>query len=105
MDGIQVSYYKSNCKNQTLIDVRKSRRLFSFISKNWRGKPLESYEVIVNLIGSTTTKTGLRVKCNLDPNEYIKSIKVDDEEFSRLNIVLDEWHGEWNYCISPRGHC
>lgn len=84
---------------------RIEHRLFSFISENWRGKPLESYEVIVNLIGSTTTETGLRVKCDLDSNEYIKSIKVDDEEFSRLNIILDEWHGEWNYCISPRDCC
>lgn len=77
-------------------------RLFAFISKNWSGRPLENYEIIVNLIGNTTTETGLKVKCDLDPNEYIKSIKVDDEEFSRLNITLDEWHGEWNYCISAR---
>ena len=82
-----------------ILDNRPSETTFN------EGKPLESYEAVVNLIGSTTTETGLRVKCDLDPNEYIKSIKVDDEEFSRLNIVLDEWHGEWNYCISPREHC
>lgn len=79
-------------------------RLFAFISKNWSGRPLENYEIIVNLIGNTTTETGLKVNCDPDPNEYVKSIKIDDEEFSRLNIVLDEWHGEWNYCISAREH-
>lgn len=77
-------------------------RLFSFISKNWRGKPLESYETIVNLIGDTTTKSGLKVTCDLDLNEYIKGIKVEDKEYNSLNISSDQWHGEWNYCIAPR---
>ena len=77
-------------------------RLFSFISKNWRGKPLESYEIIVNLIGNTTTKTGLKVKCDLDMNEYLRGIRVDDEDYQNINITFDEHHGEWNYCISPR---
>lgn len=77
-------------------------RLFSFISKNWRGRPLESYEVIVNLIGGTTTESGLKVASDLDLNEYAKDLKVEDEEYGCLNITFDQWHGEWNYCIAPR---
>ena len=77
-------------------------RLFSFISMNWRAKPLVSYKVIVDLIGSTTTKTGLSVRCELDPNSYPKGITVSDEEMAALNLVRDEFHGEWNYTIQPR---
>lgn len=76
-------------------------RLFSYISQNWRGKPLVSHEVIVNLIASTTTQKGLRVKCQLDQNIYPKGIKISDEEMKRLNIRRDEFHGEWNYTILP----
>jgi hypothetical protein len=76
-------------------------RLFSYISQNWRGKPLVSHEVIVNLIASTTTRTGLTVRCELDTNKYPKGIKVTDEEFQHLNLVRDEFHGEWNYTIKP----
>ena len=77
-------------------------RLFSFISMNWRARPLVSYQVIVDLIGSTTTKTGLSVRCELDPNSYPKGITVSDEEMAALNLVRDEFHGEWNYTIRPR---
>jgi hypothetical protein len=76
-------------------------RLFSFITKNWRGKPLISYEVVVNLIASTTTETGLTVRCQLDPNSYQKGIKVSDEEFAKIRLQKDEFHGEWNYTILP----
>ena len=76
-------------------------RLFSYISQNWRGKPLVSHEVIVNLIASTTTRTGLTVKCQLDTNKYLKGIKVTDKELRQVNIVRDEFHGEWNYAIHP----
>lgn len=76
-------------------------RLFSYISQNWRGKPLVSHEVIINLIASTTTKKGLKVKCELDSNVYPKGIKVSDEEMKRLNIKRDDFHGEWNYTIAP----
>lgn len=76
-------------------------RLFSYISQNWRGKPLVSHEVIVNLIASTTTRTGLTVKCQLDTNKYTKGIKVTDEELRQVNITRDEFHGEWNYAIHP----
>jgi hypothetical protein len=76
-------------------------RLFAFITMNWRGKPLVSHQVIVQLIGSTTTKTGLKVCCELDANLYPKAIKVSDEEMLAINITRDEFHGEWNYTISP----
>jgi len=76
-------------------------RLFSFISKNWRGKPLESLAIIVNLIGSTTTDTGLTVKCVVDYNEYIKGIDVSDDELASLNLIEDDFHGDWNYSILP----
>ncbi len=77
-------------------------RLFSFITQNWRGKPLVSYQTIVQLIASTTTRTGLNVKCDIDPNLYPAGIKVSDAEMAAINIVPYEFHGEWNYSISPR---
>jgi transposase len=77
-------------------------KLFSYISLNWRGKPLTSYEVVVNLIGSTTTVKGLKVKSELDKNTYEKGIKVSDEDFKKINIIKDKFHGEWNYTIQPR---
>jgi hypothetical protein len=76
-------------------------RLFAFITMNWRGKPLVSHQVIVQLLGSTTTETGLAVCCELDANLYPKGIKVSDEEMQAINIIRDEFHGEWNYTISP----
>jgi transposase len=77
-------------------------RLFSFISQNWRGKPLVSHQVIVNLISATTTKTGLRVRAEIDPGKYPKGVKVSDEEVASIRIARDEFHGEWNYTILPR---
>ena len=77
-------------------------RLFSFISINWRGKPLTSYQVIINLIASTTTKTGLTVKARLDKKLYTKGRKVADHEMEGLNLVKNRFHGEWNYTIKPR---
>ena len=77
-------------------------RLFSFISQNWRGKPLISYEVIISLIGSTKTTKGLKVTCCLDENKYPKGIKVSDKELEALNIERADFHGEWNYTIHPR---
>jgi len=78
-------------------------RLFSFISKNWRGKPLLSLAVIVSLISSTRTEKGLRVDCVVDNNEYRRSMKVSDEEFKAINIRQHSFHGEWNYTIMPQG--
>jgi hypothetical protein len=77
-------------------------RLFSFISQNWRGKPLVSHEAIVNLIAATTTKTGLKVTCELDQNIYPSGIKVSKKEMEEINLRRDSFHGEWNYTISPR---
>ena len=77
-------------------------RLFSYISKNWRAKPLTSLSVIINLIGATTTTTGLTVKANLDENIYLTGIKVTEQEKQKLNIVRNNFHGEWNYKIKPR---
>ena len=76
-------------------------RLFSFISQNWRAKPLVSYRVIVDLIGATTTNSGLEVYCELDTNAYPKGIAVSDEEFDTINMTRAEFHGEWNYTIHP----
>src|SRR6201988_2194591 len=76
-------------------------RLFSFISQNWRAQPLVSYRVIVELISATTTKTGLTVRCELDTGQYPKGIVVSDAEMAALNIKPAEFHGEWNYTISP----
>jgi len=77
-------------------------RLFSFISKNWRGKPLRAYRTIVELISATTTETGLRVHAELDENEYPKGVKVTDAEFAAINLQKHAFHGEWNYTIAPR---
>jgi hypothetical protein len=74
-------------------------RLFSFISKNWRGQPLISYEVIINLIAATTTNTGLQVYARLDENEYPK-IDVTDTQLAAVNLTRDTFHGEWNYSIT-----
>lgn len=77
-------------------------RLFAFISQNWRGKPLTSYEVIIRLIAATTTSKGLTVQCQLDRNEYPSGRKISDEEMAMLRIQRDDFHGEWNYTILPR---
>jgi len=70
-------------------------------SEYWRGKPLTSYEIVVNFIASTTTTKGLEIKAELDRNTYEKGIKVSDKEFKQINIVKDNFHGEWNYTILP----
>lgn len=76
-------------------------RLFSFISKNWRGQPLTSFKVIVNLIAGTTTRKGLKVHAEIDRATYPAGVKVTDDEMSKINLRRDEFHGEWNYEISP----
>jgi Rhodopirellula transposase DDE domain len=77
-------------------------RLFSFITNNWRGKPLVSHQVIVNLIANTTTTKGLVVKAALDESTYETGMKVTDEQMARLQIAPAKFHGEWNYTITPR---
>ncbi len=76
-------------------------RLFSFISLNWRGKPLTSYQVVIELIASTTTNTGLTVYARLDETTYPQKIKVTDEQLAAVNITGHQFHPEWNYTISP----
>jgi hypothetical protein len=76
-------------------------RLFSFISQNWRGKPLVSHEVIVQLIAATTTKHGLKVRSQLDTNTYPAGVKVSKKEMAALNLRRDQFHGEWNYALHP----
>ena len=76
-------------------------RLFSVITQNWRGKPLVSHQTIVNLIANTTTSTGLIVKADLDTNHYDTEIKVSDEELAGLRLQRHEFHGDWNYTMSP----
>ena len=77
-------------------------RLFSFITMNWRGEPLISHEVMLNLIANTKTKTGLSVRAELDNRMYPKGIKVSDANFAAINMVRDDFHGDWNYSIYPR---
>jgi len=79
---------------------RIEHRLFSFITGNWRGKPLVSHKVIVQLIAATTTKTGLKVRCELDENIYPAGVKVSDAELGAVNLTRHEFHGEWNYTIN-----
>lgn len=76
-------------------------RLFAMITKNWRGRPLDSLATVVNLIGNTKTDTGLTVKAVLDTRTYNTGIKVSDEELAKVNLIRDEFHGEWNYTIAP----
>ena len=77
-------------------------RLFSYISQNWRGKPLISYEVIVNLIAATSTGGGLRVYSELDTKTYPAGVKVSDQEIAQVALRPDKFHGDWNYTIIPR---
>lgn len=77
-------------------------RLFSFISQNWRGKPLISHEVIVQLIAATTNNKGLKVHAEIDRRNYPPGTKITDQEMKTLHLVADSFHGEWNYTICPR---
>jgi hypothetical protein len=95
--ALRVSHFPAGTSKWNKIE----HRLFSFISKNWRGKPLINLAVIVNLIGATTTETGLKVRCVVDCNTYKKGIKTADEELARVNLIKDIFHGEWNYTIAP----
>lgn len=79
---------------------RIEHRLFSQISLNWRGRPLVSHEVVVDLIGATTTRTGLRVRAELDRGRYPTGVKVRDAELAAVPLIRHDWHGEWNYTIT-----
>jgi Rhodopirellula transposase DDE domain len=95
---ISVCYFPPGTSKWNKIE----HQLFSFITKNWRAKPLISYEVIVNLIANTTTKKGLKVSCDLDTNQYPKGIKISDKQLAEVNIKKEDFHGEWNYTICPK---
>ncbi len=76
-------------------------RMFCHITQNWRGRPLVSHEVVVNLIGATTTRTGLTIHAVLDPEKYPTKVQISDEEFDAVRLERDAFHGEWNYTIHP----
>jgi len=78
------------------------QRMFCHITNNWRGRPLLSRSVLGNLIGHTTTKTGLRITAALDTNRYTTGLKVTDEQLAAVHLTRDNFHGEWNYTLSPR---
>lgn len=78
-------------------------RLFSHISLNWRGRPLVSHEVIVELIGATTSRQGLHIRAELDAGLYPTQLKVTDEQMAAVRVAPHAFHGEWNYTIAPEG--
>lgn len=94
---ISVSHFPPGTSKWNKIE----HRLFAYITKNWRARPLLSYEVIINLIAGTTTTKGLKVKCALDPGLYASGKKVTDRELAAINLSRDDFHGEWNYTIRP----
>lgn len=94
---IHVSHYPPGTSKWNKIE----HRMFSYISSNWRGQPLESYESIINLIGSTTTTSGLKIKAKLDKRKYKTGRKISDEEFSNINLIKNRILSQWNYSISP----
>ncbi len=96
--SVHVSHFPPGTSKWNKIE----HRMFSFISMNWRGKPLLTYEVIVNLIAATSTNMGLKIKSGLDKRSYPLKVKVGKAEFEAIRIDRDEFHGEWNYVISPR---
>jgi hypothetical protein len=95
---IQVCHFPPGTSKWNKIE----HRMFCHITNNWRGRPLVSREVIVNLIGSTTTEAGLHIRSQLDENAYEAGLKVSNEEIAALAIERDEFHGEWNYRLRPR---
>jgi len=95
---IHVCHFPPGTSNWNKIE----HRMFSYISENWRGRPLITRETVVNLIGNTNTKKGLEIQAQLDENVYEKGIKVSDEEMSHLHLEKEAFHGEWNYKILPQ---
>lgn len=77
-------------------------RLFSFIAMNWRGKPLESLSTIVSLIGATRSRTGLRVRSEVDARRYPKGVLITEDQWASLRLTPHAFHGEWNYTLRPR---
>jgi len=94
---ISVSHFPPGTSKWNKIE----HRLFAYISKNWRAKPLISLSVMISLIGETTTITGLKVRAKLDEKKYLTGLKISDEEKQKINITRLDFHGEWNYIIAP----
>jgi hypothetical protein len=96
--AIRVSHFPPGTSKWNKIE----HRLFSFISINWRGRPLRTYETVVNLIANTTNRGGLVVRARIDKRRYATGKKIPKKEFKTINIKPDDWHGDWNYIIRPR---
>lgn len=96
--AISVCHYPPGTSKWNKIE----HRMFSFISKNWRGKPLIDRQTVIELIGHTETKNGLKIKVVIDENIYKKGIRITDEEMKKINLEKDRFHGEWNYKIKPQ---
>jgi hypothetical protein len=94
---IMIAHYPPGTSKWNKIE----HRMFSFISMNWKGKPLENYEAVVKLISATTTKSGLKIKARVDKNEYEKNIKITDDEFEEINLKFSKKFPKWNYTILP----
>lgn len=101
-DEIRIPIHVSHLPHGTSKWNKIEHRLFSYISMNWRGQPLVSHEVIINLIAGTTTRKGLKVHAELDDSLYPAGIKVSDDEFKQIHLTRNTFHGEWNYRIDPR---
>ena len=95
---IQVCHFPPGTSKWNKIE----HRMFAFISKNWRGQPLDSLATIVNLIAHTTTETGLYIETSIDETLYQKGIEVTEEEMAALKLTLHAFHGEWNYTLKPQ---
>jgi len=100
-DEIRIPIHVSHLPPGTSKRNKIEHRLFSYISMNWRGQPLVSHEVIINLIAGTTTRKGLKVHAELDDSLYPAGIKVSDDEFKQIHLTRNTFHGEWNYRIDP----
>src|SRR5260370_203654 len=99
--GIGVCHFPRGTSKWNKIE----HRMFCHITRNWRGRPLTSRAVVVNLIGGTTTAAGLQIHAALDEKEYPTGTKVTDAELARVRITKNDFHGEWNYAISPHPQC
>src|SRR5437762_3249919 len=93
----------ATCRRAPASGTRSSIASSLVHHRNWRGKPLVSHQVIVELIAATTTKTGLTVRCELDQNSYPAGLKVSDADIEAVKITRHDFHGDWNYTIRPNG--
>ena len=96
--NIHVSHFPPGTSKWNSIE----HKMFSFISINWRGRPLTTYNVVVNLISNTKTESGLQIRAEMDARKYEKGIKIPEEDFKKLNLKKCKFHGDWNYIIECR---